>query len=113
MIHNIYTIFFLSLHSRQSCRCVCQRLNIKLVWPVNSPRATLSFGLLVAKNSSALLARGSFTQQRLRLAATITGLLPVQVLLYQMPPYDFFANNEVTPTEVVINGSKNMQYLRL
>jgi len=89
------------------------RLNIKLVWPVNSPRATLSFSLLVAISSSALLARGSFTQKRIRLAAAITGFPPVQVLLSQMPPDDFFANNKVTPTEVVINGSKNMQYLRL
>jgi len=113
MKYNISTIFFSSLQSRQSCRCERPRLNIKLVWPVNSHKATLLFSLLVAKSYSALLPRGSFTQQRLRLAATITGLPPVQVLLSQMPPDDFFAKSKWTPTEVVINGSKNMQYLRL
>jgi hypothetical protein len=51
----------------------------------------------------------SFTQQRLGLAATITGLPPVQVLLSQMPPDDFFANSKGTRTEVAINKSKNTQ----
>jgi hypothetical protein len=60
-----------------------------------------------------LFARGSFTQQRLGLAATITGLPPVQVLLSQMPPGDFFAHRKRTPIEVVINGSKNIHYVRL
>ena len=85
----------------------------KLVWPVNSPTTIFIFGLLVAKSSSVRLARGSFTQQRRGLAATITGLPPVQVLLSQMPPDDLFANTKGTPTEVVTNGNKTTQYLRL
>jgi len=73
----------------------------------------LSIVLFVARSSSALLARDSFTQQRLGMAATSTGLPPVQVLLSQMPPDDFFAHSKGTPTEVVINGSKDTQYVRL
>jgi hypothetical protein len=60
-----------------------------------------------------MFGRGSFTQQRLGLAATITGLPPVQVLLSQMPPDDLFAHSKGTPTEVVINGSKYTQYVKL
>jgi hypothetical protein len=37
----------------------------------------------------------------------MTGLPPVQVLLYQVPLDDFFAHSKGTPTEVVINRSKN------
>jgi hypothetical protein len=57
--------------------------------------------------------RGSFTQQRLGLAATVKILPPVLVFLSQMPPDDFFAHSKGTPTEAVINGSKNTQYVRL
>jgi len=64
-------------------------------------------------SSSALLARDSFTQQSLGLTATSTGLPSVQVLLSQMPPGVFFAHSKWTPTEVLINGSKNTQYVRL
>jgi hypothetical protein len=80
---------------------------------VSSPTANLSFSLLVNRSPSALLARGSFTQQSLGMGATITGLPPVQVLLSQMPLDEFFAHSKGTPTEVVINGSKNTQYVRL
>ena len=46
-------LVFLSLNSRQSCHCVSPRLNVwaqKVVWPVSSPTATLSFDLLIALN---------------------------------------------------------------
>jgi hypothetical protein len=57
--------YFSSLHSLQSCHCVSLSLNIcalRVVWPVNSPTATLSFCLITAWSSLVLLGRGSFTR---------------------------------------------------
>jgi len=53
---------FSSSHNRQSCRCMSPRLKIwalRVVWPLNRPTATLSFGLLIVWRYSVLLARGS------------------------------------------------------
>jgi hypothetical protein len=80
---------------------------------VSSSTATFSFGLLVARSSSAQLARGNFTQQSSGLATTSTGLSPVQVLMSQMTPDDFLTHNIGTPTVVVTNGIKNTHYLIL
>ena len=61
--HTICTLFsFLSPHSHQSCCCVTLSLNIgavRVVWPVNSPTATVSFGLLIAWRFIVLLSRGA------------------------------------------------------
>jgi len=54
--------YFWSLHSRQSSHCGSPSLNISalsVVWTVNSPTATLSFNLLIAWSTFALLHRGS------------------------------------------------------
>jgi hypothetical protein len=56
--YNTYTIFSLSPHSQQSCHSVNPGLNIKalrVVGPVNSPTATLSFSVLIAWSSFVLL----------------------------------------------------------
>ena len=61
--HTINTLSsFLSPHSQQSCRSVNPGLNIRalrVVWPVNSPTATLSFSVFIAWSSFVLLERGS------------------------------------------------------
>ena len=58
----MYTVFFSSSHSRQSCLCVSSSLNkwnLRVVWPVNSPTATWSFCLLIAWGPFVLLDTGS------------------------------------------------------
>ena len=92
--YNIYRIlFFVSEVGNPAT--VSPSLNVwaqKFVWPV-SPTAALSFDLLIALKLFGCTWQ-RLTHQRVRLAATFTGLPSVQVLLSQMTPDNFFAHSK-------------------
>jgi hypothetical protein len=80
--------------SQQFCLCVSPSLHtwaLRVVRPVyNSPLKLISTHCLKVFFSACQ----RFTHKALGLATTQTGLPPIQVLLSQMPPDDFFAHNQ-------------------
>ena len=102
--HTIHTLSsFLSPHSRQSCNSVNPGLNIqalRVVWPVNSPTATLSFSALIAWSSFVLPERGSLIRV-LDWRQPLQFFLSVQVLLPQITTDDFFTHNKRNANSLV------------
>jgi hypothetical protein len=65
---------------------------VRVVWPVDSPTATLIFSLLIAWSSLVLLDRGSFNRVLDWRETTFTDYPPVQVLLSQTTHDDLFTH---------------------
>ena len=95
--HTLWTLSsFSSQHSQQSCLCVSPSLNmwaLRVVRPVDSSRE--SSKLLTSHCLKLFFSTCQrFTHKDLGLVTTCISLPPIQVLLSQMTPANFFAHNQ-------------------